>query len=210
MRYLIFIFVLVLMVSCHHDKTFYFTNTSDIKIGGIIAQALNSSEYGRLTGYIIDENSHLVKIFNRDSAMKTTVEGWEGEFTGKWLYAAARCVIRTHDEKIAQHIKAVADFLVSQQDNNGYLGTFNDTARFTGIRKYPIQTYDLWVNGYIIQGLMECYKLFHQEKYINVAKKWGDLCIATFEKGNIKIVNVGCWGGTGSASILEHFVDCTV
>src|SRR5271157_3144362 len=130
MKNLIYLSAVLFFISCNHDRTIQFANPSKVHVGGILGNAIDSNENGRLKWYIQDEKGETVRIFNRDSAKTTTKEGWMGEFTGKWLYAASRCAIRTHDKEIMKHVKRVADFLVSQQDTDGYLGTYNDTARF--------------------------------------------------------------------------------
>ena len=203
-----FFMAAIVLTSCKQDEPkVVFAETSHLQIGGILGQGLDSSQNGRLKWFIQDQNSEAIRIFHNDSARKSPSRGWKGECAGKWLYAASRCAIRTHDTIIRNHIKDVAGFLISQQGPDGYIGTFNDSARFTGNPVKPNQTYDLWMCGYIMQGLMEAYKLLHDTACLSATKKLGDLCIATYQKGNKKIVNAGPFGGTASACILEHFAD---
>jgi uncharacterized protein len=210
-----FIFMLVsacVLCSCSSHDTNRYVNQekvdmSTVKVEGLLGKALESSRNGRLKWFIQDENSEAIRMYHHDSVKISPSLWYKGECAGKWLYAAALCVERTNDDTIKQHIRKVADFLVSQQEKNGYLGTYNDTARFCGNPVKPRQTYDLWMNGYVMQGLQEAYKIFHEVKYLNAIKGIADLCINTYQPGNKSIVNAGPFGGMGSACVMEHFVD---
>jgi uncharacterized protein len=212
MKRLIYFTAVLFFVSCKNESTIQFNDSSKIQIGGILGKAIDLNMNGRLkNGFIQDETSEAIRIYNLDSLKGLQSEDfngyWRAEATGKWMIAAAHAVKRTNDNVLKNHIKKIADFLVSQQGSDGYLGVRNDSMRFTGSPKYPHQTYDLWISGYLMEGLIEINKVIPDEKYIIAAKKIGDLCINTFQKGSKSVVNSGPFGGMGSASVLTYFVD---
>lgn len=185
---------------------FKFTVTSSLKIGGLLGDALDSSMNGRLKWFIQDSSSGAIRIYDRNTANNNQSTHWEGECAGKWLYAATRCVVRTNDSIIKEHIRNVADYLISQQFENGYIGTLNENNRYCGNPVKPNQNYDIQMNNYIMQGLIYAYELFHEEKYLLAVKRIAELCINTYQKGNKKIANAAPFEGLGS-TIMEPFIE---
>ena len=104
------------------NKTSIPQDRSSIQVGGIIGQALARSANGRLKHFIQDADSEPIRIYRRDRVKRSLSEGWKGECAGKWLVAASHCAMRTGDQEILAHLRAVADFLIAQQDAEGYLG----------------------------------------------------------------------------------------
>lgn len=184
-----------------------FVSPANVKVSGIFATALNASADGRLKYFITGPESRAIRIYSQDTVRVSKSEGWEGECAGKWLYATAKAVERSGDETLKQNLKNVADYLVSQQYPDGYLGTFNDTMRFSGNPVKPKQSFDLWMNGYVMQGLIETCKALNNEAYLTAAKRIGDLCIQTFGEGRKSVAYSGGWRGMASACVMEHFVD---
>ena len=71
---------------------------------------------------------------------------YNGEHAGKWLYAASHAYSRTQDPKLLSNIISVADFLISQQQDNGYIGCYKNEKRFYHIPEngaYCLE-WDLW------------------------------------------------------------------
>jgi len=164
-------------------------DTSKMEVGGILGKALDASVNGRLKQFIKDANSEPIRLFDRTVAAKETEKNWKGEHAGKWLYAAARAAHRTGDPELIKSIKTVADYLVSQQEPDGYLGTYAPSIRMTAESDINIKSWDIWVHAYLIVGLVEVNKYFPDERYINCAKKIADLCIETFQKGGRSIAH---------------------
>jgi uncharacterized protein len=94
---------------------------------------------------------------------------------------------------------------VRQQVDDGYLGTYSLAFRFTS--PTAKQTYDLWMNGYILQGLLEAHRLLDRPVYVAAAEKIARLCLRTYGPGGKRIVDAGPFGGMASACVLEQFVD---
>ena len=42
---------------------------------------------------------------------------------------------------------------------------------------------DLWMNAWVMQGLVDVWRLFGDKNYLTAASRIGDLCIRTFTKG---------------------------
>ena len=149
------------MLKC---KTAVLQERSRVQVGGILGQALDSSANGRLKRFIQDEKSEAIRIYGRDRVRRSLSEGWKGECAGKWLVAASHCAMRTGDPEIVAHLRTVADFLTAQQDEEGYLGTYNEVRRFSATDKKPRQTFDLWMNAWVMQGLVGVWRLFGDRK----------------------------------------------
>ena len=188
------------------STVYSFINNSQIQIDGVIGDALLANRDGRLKHFITDSTSAMIRIFHPDSC-KNTVDGWNGEHAGKWLYACSKCSRRTGNEELNGNLIKVADYLLSTQNKLGYIGTYNDTARFYSNSVKPRQTWDVWNLAYVQQGMIETYQYLKAPKYLECAKSIGDLCINTFQAEGKSLVNSGCFSGLASAGILENFVE---
>ncbi|NLF40880.1 hypothetical protein GX586_15660, partial [bacterium] len=183
-----------------------FADAARVSVGGVIGEGLEASMNGRLKWFIRDERSEAIRVYRRKTAARSPSKGWLGECAGKWLYAASRCLARTGDPVIERHVRRVAGFLVSQQCEDGYLGTYSTADRFCapGVRR---QTFDLWMNGYVMQGLMRAATVLRDRSLLASARRIADLCIRVYRDAGAKIVNAGPFSGMASACVLEHFVD---
>lgn len=174
-------------------------------VSGILGHEINSGFEGRLSGFITDSTSEAVAIFHKDSL--ETGGSWRGEHAGKWLYAAALAYDRTGNISLLESITGVADFLVRQQRENGYLGTYADTLRFYADPVIPRQTWDVWINGYMLKGLLETARVTGEKRYLDASRRIADLMIRTFMTGDKDLCNSGPWSGTASAAIIGEFAD---
>ncbi len=177
-------------------------DTSRLHIDGVLGKAIDAGVQGRLKHLCKDANSRPIRLFDRAVADKETDKNWQGEHAGKWLVAASRAAGRTGDPQLIKYLRDVADFLVSQQRPNGYLGTYAPSIRITAKSDVNIKSWDVWVNAYMMLGLVELNKHLPNEKYIDAAKKIGDLYIETFQKGGKSIAHAGYHHGmVGTGSI---------
>lgn len=208
-KYLYFL-IFILFLSCKKQENSVKNEqlkTTLIKFNGLLGEALLKSTNNRILTLMADTNQSLVRLYHKDTANKYNSFGWKGETMGKWLYTATLCYKRTKDEKLLLNIRNIADFIIKNQSPDGYLGTFNDTSRFNGTKKRNNQTFDLWMNGYVMQGLCQLYEATGDKKYLTAAQKIGNLCIDYFQTQKHSLVNSGPFSGMVSAAILEHFVD---
>ena len=193
----------------------------DVVLKGVIGENVNASLNGRLKSFITGTESLPIRIFHRDSVAKVNNTGrrpdgedyfvgggWLGEHAGKWLITAARAGDRTNDEELMKTIKTVSEYLMSVQEEDGYLGTYSKAVRMTDRGPYPKRTWDVWVHSYLMLAYLELYHYWPEEKYLNVVKKIGDLFIEVFGKEGYKsLAYMGNHVGLSGTIVLEPIVE---
>ena len=186
------------------------------KLGGLLGAALAANLAGRLTHFISDETSAPIALFSPASVQHNHEGDWYGEHAGKWLIAAAKAANRSGDAAMVANVLRVADYLISVQKPDGYLGTYAPDSRFMvkqprGKRTWDgapgKRTWDIWTHSYLILGLLDVYKYFPQEKYLEAARKIGDLCWHTLSKGEINITDLGNHHGMSATVLLDPAVE---
>jgi DUF1680 family protein len=187
-----------------------------VQLEGLLGQALAANHDGRLTHFVADETSPAIALFDRERAQCNHEGDWYGEHAGKWLYAAARAASRTSDKQLAASVRRVADYLVSVQEPDGYLGTYAPARRFM-IKQPPAartwdgapsqRTWDIWTHSYLILGLLEVHKCFPMPAYIEAAARIGDLCWQTLTEGGIDITRLGNHHGMSATVLLDPAVE---
>jgi len=187
-----------------------------VMLGGLLGQALAANKAGRLRHFITDETSPAIALFDPACVEHNHEGDWYGEHAGKWLYAAAKAAHRTRDVGLVASVRRVADYLVSVQESNGYLGTYATGRRFMwkrppGKRTWDgapgIRTWDIWTHSYLILGLLEVNKFFPAESYLEAARKIGDLCWQVLSEGNIDITELGNHHGMSATVLLDPAVE---
>lgn len=198
--------------------------TSDpnmVVLKGMIGQAANASRQGRLKSLPTWEDGKLIKMFSKEE-MDTVGMDWIGEHAGKWMFTATRAAKRTNDTELLTILQKTADYLVSKQEADGYLGTYAPAVRMTAdkgtiyderitdeqkisyrgrIRRSA--RWDVWNQTYIVLGLLEINRFWPNESYLNAAVKIGELCLKTFGKGGKNLA----LGGHSSTILLEPIVE---
>lgn len=183
-----------------------------VELRGLLGDALDANRRGRLSHFIVDENSPAIAVFSPEHRRGNEEGDWYGEHAGKWLYAAAKAAARSGDAALAAHVREVADYLVSVQEEDGYLGTYAPERRF--MRKQPpkpgtwdgapsLRTWDIWTHAYLILGLLETYRYFPEPRYLQAARKIGDLCWRTLSAGGIDINELGNHHGMSATVLMD-------
>ena len=187
-----------------------------VHLHGLLGDALAANASGRLSTFIVDEHSPAIEIFDPARAA-TNVEGdWYGEHAGKWLVAASRAAARSQDATLTSQVQHVADYLVSIQRSDGYLGTYAPDHRF--MRKQPpkpgtwdgapsVRTWDIWTHSYLILGLLEVHRHFPKPTYLAAACAIGDLCWHSLVAGDIDICELGNHHGMSATVLMDPAVD---
>ncbi|TKR31025.1 hypothetical protein FCE95_13150 [Luteimonas gilva] len=187
-------------------------NEAKVELRGLLGEALDANRRGRLSHFIVDERSPAIEVFSPERR-RINIEGdWYGEHAGKWLYAAAKAAARSGDAALAAHVREVADYLVSVQEEDGYLGTYAPERRF--MRKQPpkpgtwdgapsVRTWDIWTHSYLILGLLETYRHFPAPQYLEAARKIGDLCWRALTDGGIDINELGNHHGLSATVLMD-------
>jgi len=186
-----------------------------VTVSGLIGEALTASENGRLKTLPYWENGRLIKIFSQDSTAENSNNSfahagtdWRGEHAGKWMIATSRAVIRTHDQELQKLLFQTADYLLSQQGPDGYLGTYVPSMRLNSKTRTNFdRTWDIWNNSYGILGFLEIYKYWPEAKYLEAAKKIGDLLYRTFYKTDKSAAYQGNHVGLSGTILLEPIVE---
>lgn len=193
-----------------------FPSFSRVVIGGLLGDALSASRTAHLADFIRDESSPPIALFCAEHADRNTEGDWYGEHAGKWLCAAALAVDRTGEASLRANLRRVADFLVSRQTPDGYLGTYAPSRRFTcrqpsAARTWdgaPAQrTWDIWVHSYLILGLLAAGRVLQEPGYTTAARKIGDLCLRTLTEGGMDITTLGNHHGLSATVLLEPAVE---
>lgn len=183
-----------------------------VRLDGLLGEALAANRSGRLSHFIVDETSPAIAIFDPELAAKNQECDWYGEHAGKWLYATAKAAARSQDPALIANLRRVADYLVSVQEADGYLGTYAPDHRF--MRKQPpkpgtwdgapcVRTWDIWTHSYLILGLLETHRHFPKPEYLQAARKIGDLCWHTLTEGGIDITELGNHHGMSATVLMD-------
>lgn len=187
-----------------------------VHLNGLLGEALAANLTGRLSHFIVDGASEPIALFAQSHKCCNEEGDWYGEHAGKWLYAAARAANRSADATLRQHLLDVADFLISQQDPDGYLGTYAPSRRFMqaqakGPRTWDgapgKRTWDIWTHSYLILGMLEVNRYFPHPRYLECASRIGDLCLAALTSGGIDITDLGNHHGMSATVLLDPAVE---
>lgn len=186
------------------------------RLGGVLGHALDASRRGRLFHFISDERSQAIALFDPARVALNFEGDWYGEHAGKWLYAAARAAAREPDAELAARVRQVADHLTTLQEPDGYLGTYAPARRFR-VKQPPkpgtwdgapsVRTWDIWVHSYLILGLLEAHRHFHEPRWLAAARRIGDLCWITLSTGDIGITELGNHHGLSATVLIDPAVE---
>jgi DUF1680 family protein len=190
-----------------------------VHLEGLLGEALAANACGRLSHFIVDERSPAIALFAPERRAHNTEGDWYGEHAGKWLYATAKAAARSGDAKLIANLRRVADFLVSVQEPDGYLGTYAPARRF--MQPQPpkpvswngepsVRTWDIWTHAYLILGLVEAHRHFGETRWLDAARRIGDLCWRTLTEGGIDITELGNHFGLSATVLLDPAMELHV
>ena len=186
------------------------------RFDGILGRALAANVEGRLKHFITGETSPAIALFERTRAKKNLRGDWYGEHAGKWLAAALKAAARTGDAALAASVRRVADYLVSVQEADGYLGTYAPSRRFMH-RQPPSppswngepvpRTWDLWTHACMLQGLLQVHAHFPDTRYLGAARAIGDLCERTLIDERVEVTHLGNHHGLSATVLTDAVMD---
>ncbi|MEA5667765.1 glycoside hydrolase family 127 protein, partial [Stenotrophomonas sp. MH1] len=186
-----------------------------VQLDGLLGQMLAANRSGRLSHFIVDEDSPSISIFGQAHKQQNQEGDWYGEHAGKWLSATARAVAQGGQPQLEANLRRVADWLISQQDADGYLGNYAADRRFT-VPQPPkpeswngepaLRTWDIWTHSYLILGFLETWRALGDDSYLQAARRIADLCWQALESG-IDITTLGNHHGMSATVLLDPAAD---
>lgn len=183
-----------------------------MRFRGLLGDALDANLRGRLTHFIVDEHSPAIALFAPEWRDQNREGDWYGEHAGKWLVAAAKAAARSGDAVLRAQVLRVADYLVSIQEDDGYLGTYAADRRFMCAQPPKpaswdgapsVRTWDIWTHAYLILGLLEVHRQFSASNCLQAARRIGDLCWRTLTDGGIDITELGNHHGLSATVLMD-------
>ena len=191
-------------------------NPPRVQLQGLLGDALAANQRGRLFHFITGPSSPAIALFNPERTSHNVEGDWYGEHAGKWLIAAAKSAAQSHSAELAATVRQVADHLVNLQQADGYLGTYAPARRFmvkqaAGPKTWdgaPGQrTWDIWTHSYLILGLLEVHRHFPDERWLQAARRIGDLCWRTLAAGEIDITELGNHHGLSATVLMDPAIE---
>ena len=184
------------------------TSLLSIVVGGLLGHAVDAGYNGRLAHYINSPQSEAIALFSPE-VVQQGKGGWRGEHAGKWMYAASRAYERTGDPKLLANLTSVADYLLSLQEEDGYLGCYRKDKRFYH-RPAPeamVVDWDTWIIAYLIKGFTEVSVATGDPKYADCALRLTEFLHWTVFDQGIKIAQTGMHSGMAGCGMLDPLCD---
>lgn len=179
-----------------------------IVVGGLLGHAIDAGYDGRLAQYINSPQSYAIQLFSPEKIAQGK-GGWQGEHAGKWLYAASKAYERTADPAVRQRLVSVADYLISRQEKDGYLGCYREDKRYyhrPGPEAMKVD-WDTWIMAYLIKGFTETSIATGDPKYADCALRIVEFLHWTVFDQGIKIAQTGMHAGMAGLGMLDPLCD---
>lgn len=184
-----------------------FPDPSRVAVKGLLGDAISTSRNGRLRELPTWKDGELIRMFSPEIRDQHDKTDWYGEHAGKWLYTTALAVRQTSDKELKDLLLKTADDLVSHQAPDGYLAVYSPAIRITNDRAVHNRSWDVWNLTLMTLGLLEVHEFFPNDKYLNAAKKIGELFVKTFGEGGNNITNYGTRYGISATIALDAVVE---
>jgi hypothetical protein len=125
---------------------------------------------------------------------------WDGEHVGKWLHAATLAWANSGNPELRTKLDYIAAELVKCQLDDGYLGTYAETNRWT--------FWDVWAHKYNLIGLITYVRHTGNLEPLPACRRMADLLCDTFgdAPGKRDINPTSQHKGMASTSVLEPMV----
>lgn len=188
------------------SQTTYLEPTA-VRVNGLLGDVLESSRNGRIKLLPSWKDGELIKMFSNEVKRRHDRMDWYGEHGGKWLYAASFAARQSGDKALESLVIKTADYLVAQQEADGYLGNYGPTVRLTNDQISHKRSWDVWNLSYMTLGLLQVNRYYPNEAYLKAAKSIGELFIRMFGDGSRNIVQYGTRRGLSATVILDPVVE---
>ncbi len=125
---------------------------------------------------------------------------WRGEFWGKYILSVIAASRYYQSDELKIRVKNAVEGLLSTQDENGYIGTYEHSDFVIG------NNWNVWSRKYTLWGLVEAWELLQEKSILDAAKHFTDHLISEVGPDGIDIVRTGNFYGLPSSSILQPVV----
>ncbi len=125
---------------------------------------------------------------------------WRGEFWGKYILSAVEACRYYQSDDLKLRIESAVKGLISTQDSNGYIGTYNNSGFLIG------NNWNVWSRKYTLWGLLEAWELLEHDYILDAAIRFTDHLMSEVGPGATNIVETGNFYGMPSSSILEPMI----
>lgn len=175
-----------------------------VRLQGLLGERFERSRTNRL---IHQEPDHLLFPFqlhcpvgfnHPDRPRKEIFGDWQGEYLGTWMDAAALTVWYSGDAPLRAKIDQMVNDWLATQESDGYLGTYDGEDRW--------KSWDIWIHGHDMIGLISYYHLTGDERALAAAIRAADCVMAVFGPGKRFVHLTGLHGGMASSAILEPMI----
>ncbi|HEY4110601.1 glycoside hydrolase family 127 protein [Puia sp.] len=198
---------LVLQVSGMGQMSDSLVSPGDVALKGLIGKALDLSEAGRLRSLPSWHEGALITMFSPEARSRNTTTDWYGEHAGKWMYATTLAAVRTGDDSLKALLLRTADYLIRNQEADGYMGSYSPALRITNAAsKLHKKSWDVWSLSCTTLGLLEVNAKLHDARCLEAAKKIGELMLKTFGDGGVDITDYGTRYGYSATVALDPVV----
>ncbi len=164
-----------------------------VRLGGWIGARMDANATNRMAAIDPDR---LLEGYRHRPGRQT----WDGEHIGKWLHAATLAWANTGDPVIRKKLDYVAVELAKCQMEDGYLGTYAQSERWT--------MWDVWAHKYNLIGLVTYMRYTGNLAPMPTCRRMADLLCGTFgdEPGKRDLNLAGQHLGMAPTSVLEPMI----
>lgn len=187
---------------------------SESRIKGYVGNVADSFIYNRLAS----DFARMVIYQETEDAFKNQIDDeqlpyiWQGEFWGKWIISACRCCTYQNDPVQREFIRNATHNFLNYQREDGYIGTYKnslnvfepDPIEIQKVMSWPCKwNWNIWCRKYTLWGLVEVYKLTHDDVILNAACSHASFLINELHENDISLSDTGTFVGFPSCSILK-------
>ena len=182
--------------------SFHIAPRGSVEMNGTLGKYLKTSLNGNILVWDIDA---LVRPFKE---RKETIF-WQCEFWGKWYTSAELAYDFQPSEVLDKRLKYGASELIKTQDECGSITSYTKARELLVNADGGLgnnSSWDIWGRKYVLLGLLAEYNRTKDITILNSARKHADYILNHVGNGKREIVQIGCWEGLASSSILEPMV----
>lgn len=92
---------------------------------------------------------------------------WNSETQSNWRDGYIRSAILVEDQQHLQKLKSYVDYILSTQDEDGYLGIYDEDLRY----HFDNENGELWAKSSVLRGLLAWYEYTGDEKVLTAIKR---------------------------------------